>query len=105
MMLSDPPSAERIQVSSTAEPGHDLAPRSSTEHDLVPHERPEDWGWHQDFKVLPRVVGWLSVVSLLLMLIGNHDGQVENLWVLGTAALIVGVLIRDMVRRRNAWRD
>jgi len=42
---------------------------------------------------------------LLLMLIGNHTGQVEDLWVLGTAAVIAGILIRDAMRRRNAWRN
>lgn len=92
-------------MSTTAGPGHDLATRSPATGELVAHERPEDWGWHLEFKVLPRVVGWLSVVSLLAMLIGNHTGRVENLWVLGTVAVIVAVLIRDAVRRRNAWRN
>ncbi|MDQ3054861.1 MAG: DUF2631 domain-containing protein [Actinomycetota bacterium] len=39
------------------------------------------------------------------MLVGNHTGQVENLWVIGTAAVIAAYLVRDAVRRRNAWRN
>ncbi|MDQ3734465.1 MAG: DUF2631 domain-containing protein [Actinomycetota bacterium] len=93
-------------MSATAEPGHDPAPTSFDGYVLVPHERPEDWGWHQEFKVIPRVLGWLTVVSLVLMvLFGNHTGDVENLWTLGIAGLIVAILIRDAVRRRNAWRN
>lgn len=95
---------ERIQVSQPAQPGHGVATQPASGHELVPRERPEDWGWHREFKVLPRVVGWLAVVSLLAMIVGNHNGQVENLWVLGTAAVIVAVLIWDGMRRRNAWR-
>lgn len=96
---------ERIHVSATPESGRDLAHPSLDGYVLEPHERPEDWGWHQEFKVVPRVLGWLAVISLLLMLIGNHPGQVENLWVIGTAAVIVAVLIRDALRRRDAWRN
>ena len=55
--------------------------------------------------MVPRVLGWLAVVSLLLMLVGNHSGRVENLWVIGTAVVIAAALIRDQVRRRNTWRN
>ena len=89
----------------SSEPSRDLAAPSWDGYRLEPHERPEDWGWHQEFKVVPRILGWLSVISLLLMLIGNHTGQVEDLWVVGTAAVIAGILIRDAVRRRHAWRN
>lgn len=92
-------------MSTPSEPGHDLTRPSLDGYVLEPHERPEDWGWHQEFKVVPRVLGWLAVVSLLLMLIGNHEGRVEDLWVIGTAAGIAAILIRDAVRRRNAWRN
>ncbi|CAN5386123.1 hypothetical protein BH24ACT9_BH24ACT9_00050 [soil metagenome] len=94
-------------MSATAEPGRDLASTSSWDgYVLEPHERPEDWGWHQEFTVVPRVLGWLAVVSLVLMvLFGNHTGQVEDLWTIGTAAVIAGVLVWDTVRRRNAWRN
>lgn len=92
-------------MSATAEPGHDPATTTFDGYVLVPHERPEDWGWHQEFKVIPQVLGWFAVVSLVLMvLFGNHTGGVENLWVLGTAAFIVALLIGDTLRRRNAWR-
>jgi len=97
---------ERSPVSAPTEPGRDLATPSPLDgYVLEPHERPEDWGWHQEFKVVPRILGWLAVISLLLMLVGNHTGRVENLWVIGTAAVIAAYLVRDAVRRRNAWRN
>jgi hypothetical protein len=42
-----------------------------------------------------------SVVILLLMLAGNHHGKVEDLWLVGVAALLVLVLIADYFLRRN----
>jgi hypothetical protein len=41
---------------------------------------------------------------MLSYLIGNHEGRVEDLWVVGIAALMVLVLVLDWRRRRNAWR-
>jgi hypothetical protein len=42
-----------------------------------------------------------STVILVLMLLGNHRGRVENLWLLGAAGGIVLVLIADYVLRKN----
>lgn len=71
----------------------------------VPHEHPEDWGWHHEWRRSTPVIGWLAVVSLLLMIVGNHRGHIEDLWLIGVAAAMALLLIRDRLRRRNAWRD
>ncbi len=42
----------------------------------------------------------VTVVALLLMLLGNHDGRIENLFVLLTAALLIAALIVDAALRR-----
>jgi len=106
MMLRIGTRSRGIQVSTASQPGREIDTASSWDgYVLEPHERPEDWGWHQEFKVVPRVLGWLAVISLLLMLVGNHTGRVENLWVIGTAAVIVAILVREALRRRNAWRN
>ena len=42
---------------------------------------------------------------MLSYLIGNHEGRVEDLYVLGTALLLITILVWDIVRRRNAWRS
>lgn len=63
------------------------------------------WGWHGEFPRASRIAGWVTVVILLLMLIGNHEGNVENLWLIGLALLLVIILVGDQIRRRSArWR-
>lgn len=48
-----------------------------------------------------RIGAIVSVVILLLMLVGNHKGFIENLWVLGVAGIIVLALVADGVMRKN----
>jgi hypothetical protein len=39
------------------------------------------------------------------MLIGNHEGRMEDLWLVGTALAMVLLLLWDARRRKNAWRS
>jgi hypothetical protein len=70
----------------------------------VEHERPEDWGWHHEWRRSTPVIGWLMTISILLLIMGNHVGNVENYWLIGTAAFMAVLLVRDRIRRKNAWR-
>lgn len=63
-----------------------------------------EWGWHGTFPRVSRIGGWAIAVILLLMLIGNHRGRVEDLWLVLLAAIVVGALVWDAVRRRTSWR-
>jgi hypothetical protein len=75
----------------------------SASHD--PHAEPSvDWGWHGGFPRATRLGGWLLAAIMFLMLIGNHEGRVEDLWLIGTGVLLIGILVRDQVRRRTSWR-
>ena len=49
---------------------------------------------------LARAGAVISIVALLLMLIGNHEGRVEDLFLIGTAALLAAIVIGDAVLRR-----
>ena len=60
-----------------------------------------EWGWSGEAPRLFRAAGWFFAVFLLLMLIGNHGGNVENLYLIGFAAVLVLILVRDIVRRRR----
>lgn len=71
----------------------------------VPHERPEDWGWHAEMGKWARYAGWVAAVMLAAMFVGNHEGHISWAWLAGTIALLVILLLRDIRRRRNAWRD
>jgi uncharacterized membrane protein len=71
----------------------------------ITHERPEDWGWHGETGKTGRIAGWVMIVPLLVLTFGNHRGQVENLWLIGAALVILVMLLRDSRRRKNAWRS
>ncbi len=70
----------------------------------VTHERPEDWGWHGEAGKAGRITGYVMIVFLLVMLVGNHEGRVEDLYLVGSALIILVSLIWDSRRRKNAWR-
>ena len=71
----------------------------------ITHERPEDWGWHGESGKAGRIAGIVTIVVLLLLIIGNHRGRVEDLWLIGCAFLVLVSLIWDSRRRKNAWRS
>ena len=90
-------------VHGVAQPGREMAHVAPDSHPIE-HERPEDWGWHGETGKWGRIGGWITVFVTLTFLIGNHEGRTEDLWVAGTALALVGVLLWDRSRRKNAWR-
>jgi hypothetical protein len=70
----------------------------------VTHERPEDWGWHGESGKAGRITGVVMIIALLVMIKGNHEGRVEDLWLVGFALAIAVSLVWDARRRKNAWR-
>jgi hypothetical protein len=91
------------QVQGVAQPGREMGHVAPDAH-AVEHERPEDWGWHGETGRWGRIGGWFAVFATLTYLIGNHEGRVEDFWVVGTALLMVIILLWDRRRRKNAWR-
>ncbi|GAA3337833.1 hypothetical protein GCM10020358_15650 [Amorphoplanes nipponensis] len=45
-----------------------------------------------------------TAVILLAMLFGNHEGNTENIWLIGTALLLIGWVLVDVVLRRNGLK-
>jgi hypothetical protein len=86
----------------------DVVARNSRELAQRPADPPDEpsveWGWHGSFPRGEVIAGWVCVVILLLFLIGNHTGRVEDLWLIGLAVVMAIGLIMHSVRRRNAWR-
>ncbi len=48
-----------------------------------------------------RIGAVITIVSLLLMLLGNHTGKIEDLWLGASAALLTFMLVADYVMRKN----
>ena len=46
----------------------------------------------------------VSAVIILLMIFGNHSGNVENIWLVAIAVGLVLMLIVDWMLRRNGLR-
>ncbi|GAB3160636.1 hypothetical protein GCM10027290_66900 [Micromonospora sonneratiae] len=47
----------------------------------------------------------VTAALLLLMMIGNHEGNVENIWLIGLAVGLLGIVLGDIVLRRNGLRS
>jgi hypothetical protein len=71
----------------------------------VEHERPEEWGWHGEMGKWGRRLTIIPIVFLVAMVFGNHQGDLENIWLIGIAAFLVLLLVVDARRRKNAWRS
>ncbi len=52
-----------------------------------------------------RIGAVLVAAALLLMLCGNHRGNVENIWLIGLAATLLIIVIGDAILRRNGLRS
>ena len=97
-IAQDNPATERVN-----QPGREEGVVRHGAHP-VEHERPEEWGWHGETGRAGRIGAWIAVLITLTLLIGNHEGRVEDLFVIGIAAGMAVILLWDIRRRKNAWR-
>ena len=56
-------------------------------------------------KRLARIGAVVTVLCLLAMTIGNHEGNVENIFLIASAALIALMLVIDFILRRSGLRS
>jgi hypothetical protein len=61
------------------------------------------WGWSKENHRAIQIGGILAGLFMLAMLRGNHVGHVEDAFLVGFAALIFLVVIRDWWLRRRGW--
>jgi hypothetical protein len=71
----------------------------------VEHEHPEEWGWHGEMGTWGRRLVVLPILFLVSLVFANHQGNLENYWLVGLALLMVLILVWDARRRKNAWRS
>jgi hypothetical protein len=86
--------------------GHEVAKRDDHSPATVdPRDEPSAaWGWHGGFPRGTVIAGWVSAIILLLMTIGNHEGHIEDIYLVCIAVGIILMLIRKSVRDRRSWR-
>jgi hypothetical protein len=97
--MSDVSDTQRIN-----QPGREEAVVRAGEQPIE-HERPEDWGWHGETGKKGRVGAVIATLVLLAFLKGNHQGHVEDVWLVGVAVVMVLILLLDWRRRKTAWRS
>ncbi len=68
------------------------------------HERPEDWGWHHEFRNGRQIAGWISFLILGLLITSTHYNKAGVVATLLVMAALAGGLIYDRQRRRTQWR-
>jgi hypothetical protein len=56
-------------------------------------------------KRLARFGAVVTILLLLAMTLGNHEGNVENIFLIGSAALLTLMLILDFILRRSGLRS
>ena len=62
-----------------------------------------EWGWSKENHKMIQIGGLLAAGFLLLMLKGNHVGHIEDIFLIGFAALILILIGRDWWLRRRGW--
>ncbi|WP_194824186.1 DUF2631 domain-containing protein [Nocardia sp. XZ_19_231] len=58
------------------------------------------WGWSGESRKTFRIAAWVVIVALLAMTIGNHQGHVEDIFLVGLAGLMALILVGDSLTRR-----
>ncbi|GAD81970.1 DUF2631 domain-containing protein [Nocardia asteroides] len=58
------------------------------------------WGWSGESRKTFRIAAWVVIVALLGMTIGNHQGHVEDIFLIGLAGIMATILIVDSLTRR-----
>ncbi|MGW5383057.1 DUF2631 domain-containing protein [Nocardia sp. NPDC003963] len=59
------------------------------------------WGWSGESPRTFRIAAVVVGLILLAMIVGNHSGKVEDLYLIGFAVTLFGIVIRDIVLRRK----
>jgi hypothetical protein len=78
---------------------------SDVEHAHAEHERPEDWGWHHEFRSGRQIGGWVSFLILAVLLTTTHYNQAGSFAIILVMVILAGGLLWDRKRRKTQWRS
>ena len=63
-----------------------------------------EWGWHQHWPRLARVLGVLVAIMTVSLLWNGHANWTEVIYVVGTALVLLALVLQSALRRRRSWR-
>lgn len=79
----------------------EIVQRGADEDVPDPHS---EWGWNGSFPRGGLIAGVFCIIALLSMLIGNHTGRIEDIYLVGFAVILAFGLVLSVRKKRNAWR-
>lgn len=84
----------------------ELARRSTSEVGRVdPVDEPSaEWGWHGSFPRGTVIGGVITIILCAAFFIGPYQSHTQYLWLGGTIIVIIGGIVAQVIRKRNAWR-
>ncbi|MGQ0842365.1 DUF2631 domain-containing protein [Actinokineospora sp.] len=72
---------------------------------VSPQDEPSaEWGWHGSFPRATAFAGILVGLAMFGMLIGNHTGLTEDLWLIGVGVGLLAGVGWLVHKRRTSWR-
>ncbi len=99
------PKAADSDPSQQALAQRDQAPRAIDPQGPAANEEPSvEWGWHGSFPRAKRIAGWSTAAAMFFMLIGNHQSNVENWWLIALGTGLTLVLLGEHLNR-SPWRQ
>ncbi|MFT3899805.1 MAG: DUF2631 domain-containing protein [Gordonia sp. (in: high G+C Gram-positive bacteria)] len=63
------------------------------------------FGWHKFGGMIPTITGWIVVVFLLAMTIGNHESKIEDIYLVLIALVFAFALVWNSTRTRRHKRS
>ena len=69
------------------------------------HEEPSaEWGWHGGFPRGTIFGGVFTIIACAAFLIGPYQTHTQYLWLIGVIVVVLGGMILQIRKKRNAWR-
>lgn len=79
--------------------------KQSSRTEVSPQDEPSaEWGWHGRFPKTTRVGAAFAAFAMFIMLIGNHENQTEDVWLIIIGSVLVLGILYDLRRKRAPWR-
>ena len=73
--------------------------------EVDPYAEPSaEWGWHGGFPKGTTIGGVITIIACLAFLFGPYQSRTQDLWLIGVIVVVLGGMIVQARKKRNAWR-
>jgi hypothetical protein len=90
-----------IRRGTVASNSRELAKRSAVD----PQDEPSaEWGWHGSFPKGKVAGGVVTIILLIAFMFGPYQSRTQDLWLIGLALIVAGLIVHQVVAARHSWR-